>query len=112
MAQVDFSNAVLSVDTSVASRANPVSQTEININATGSLSDVNNNSITTNFSATRVVNEQYQLAYVYTGQFTASGTEFYLWKNRTSSARWKVSNISFNAGDTFSFKIRADLICQ
>ena len=112
MAQVDFSNAVISVDTSLANKVNPVSRLEINIDASSSLNDANGNVISTNYSATRTVNEQYQFVYVYTGRFTASGTEFYVYKDYASAARWKVSNVSFSAGDTFSFKIRADLICQ
>lgn len=112
MAEVDFSNAKIQVDTSI-SRYNPTYKPYVNL-STQYLSNANNELITSNGSMNILKNEQKQLVFLYSGTFTASGTEFYIytWSNNNPAARWRVYNISFQSGDTYRFKIRADLICQ
>ena len=117
MAEVDFTNARIepftgTIDT--RTNVNPTRQDLVSINNPTSLADAYGNSITTNHSTTRLVNEQKQLMYLYQGTFTASGTAFYILHLPSGSeiCGWKVSNISFNSGDTYVFQINATLVCN
>ena len=113
MAEVDFSNAKIAPGVTYASLTwqNPTKNTNVSLasNTFSYLYDANDNPVSTGLVRTRLKNVQKQLVYLYQGTFSTSGTEFYL---VDSYAGWRVWNISFNAGDTFMFKIRADLICQ
>lgn len=110
MAMVDFSNAKISVDNSSSNP--PSTQLYANVDAfIGWLNDANNNHICTNKNVTQVVNQDKKLVAAFTGTFTASGTEFYL-RYDSGGARWKVSNISFQSGDTYSFQIPIEIICN
>ena len=42
------------------------------------------------------------------GTFTASGTELYV-GNTVNGLLWKISNVSFSSGDTFDFRIDAEI---
>lgn len=109
MAQVDFSNARI---VPIGAR-NATALQYVSLN-TQNISDVSGTTIVSGASITRQVNEQKQLVYLYQGAFTTSGTEFYVQQNvgRTTHSGFKISNVSFQSGDTYSFKIRADLVCQ
>lgn len=108
MAQVDFSNAVIEICTGV-SRSLPV----IRMANIGTYSydrrlwDSNLNRISSNESITTPVENRYQKSLLYSGTFTTSGTEFYLFDTDSRNYSWKVSNISFNAGDTYYFQVDA-----
>lgn len=106
MADVDFSNARI---TPIKDSRNNLEFNYINLPTSGNIYDANSQGIGT-LSGQVIINEQKQFVIIYSGSFTASGTEFYM--ASYSGAWWKISNISFNSGDTFMFKIRADLICQ
>ena len=107
MAVVDFSSAVISVVTSYSQP--PISTPEANFN-TDVLKDTNNTSIVSNNSRQTILNEPDKRIYQYTGTFTASGTEFYIYGTTPTPAIWKVSNISFNVGDTYSFKVPISIV--
>lgn len=108
MAAVDFSNARLSVDTTRTK--SPIYPPYLNLPS--SPCDINGNSISTAASATRIVDEQNKVSYKYNGTFTASGTEFYFGNYYPSEQRWRISNITFNSGDTYVFQINATLTCN
>lgn len=112
MAEVDFSNARIEPIGTV----NATKSAEVSLNiAGGILSDVSGNQISTGYSISRLINAQKQLMYIYQGTFTASGTMFYIQQNVGQSANhsgWKISNISFNSGDTYVFQINANLVCN
>lgn len=112
MAQVDFSNARIEpIGTVNATKSSYVS---LDIGG-GILTDVSGNKISTGYSINRLINAQKQLMYIYQGTFTASGTMFYIQQNIGQSANhsgWKISNISFQSGDTYLFQINATLTCN
>ena len=112
MAEVDFSHARIEPSTLV--NANPTSKSELSLN-TNNLYSYGSTSYTTEIgigTCTRLVNQQKQLVYQYQGTFNTSGTSFGVWTLGGTIVGWKVSNISFNSGDTYVFQIQADLICQ
>ena len=106
MAEVDFSNARIEVDST--SNQNPTTTAEVLL-ANGTTLVDSSNTVIGSGRATRLINQQKQLMYNYTGSFTASGTEFYF---GTNQSRWKVSNISFSSGDTYVFQVNASLVCN
>lgn len=105
MAEVDFTNARIAP----YGTSNSIKYGHLNIN-NGNLFDTSNNVIGTG-NYTIMKDTQKQLVVLYRGTFSASGTQFLVQANN-SDAPWKVSNISFNNGDTYVFSIKADLICQ
>lgn len=118
MAEVDFSNARIEP---VAypnpfngyTTINPTGKGNLSLDFTSDLWDANQNTITSSLSKTRLINEKKQLMFLYQGTFNTSGTEFYIihYGDYTMGA-WKISNISFNSGDTYVFQINATLDCN
>lgn len=106
MAEVDFSNARIEP----VGTQNMMSYNYLDLNTT-ILRDANNDYISNSFTPSRLINEQKQLIYLYQGTFTVGGTEFYMYFS-DGRGQWKVSNISFNSGDTFVFQINATLTCN
>lgn len=102
MAQVDFSNAIITPNTS-----NILYNSDLTL-YNNVLRDVSGNSIVRNSSIVSNIAENTVLKLTYSGEFLASGTEFYIGLNND----WRVSNISFSSGDTYTFSIRADLTCE
>ena len=107
MAQVDFSNAHI-----VPFGLNPlVGVTDVGLNSASSFFDFSGNNITSSLQATVYETAPKYLIYRYTGTFSASGNEIYIHHVYDfTNTRWKISNISFNSGDTFDFKIKANII--
>lgn len=106
MAQVDFSNAVLDVwDNRPTQPSKPFTeQNYMNFDASFSLYNYENGSysvINTNGTKTILSNTPSKVSFLYTGEFSVGGTYFLM----TNNAIWKVSNISFSAGDTYAFVI-------
>ena len=111
MAQVDFSNARIEpVVSPNVSTGNATANSYLNLNSTA-LVDATDNAIVTNYSSQLLKNEKKEFVYMYTGTFTTSGTVCYI-RYVSNVSWWKISNISFSAGDTYAFSIKADLICQ
>lgn len=104
MADVDFSNAVLDVYL-----GNPLNRDNyLYIYATGNLTDLSGNIVTSNFNKSIISNTPSKVSILFSGGFATSGTEFYisrLTSGGVPSFAWKVSNISFSSGDTYSFII-------
>ena len=121
MAEVDFSNAIIEPWEGVPSlgstldswaRVNPTWQDTVTLAKSTALLGVGGNTIST-ATITRLINEQKQLVYQYSGTFTASGTEFcFGYAVGGSIAAWRVRNISFSNGDTYNFTINATLTCN
>lgn len=97
MADVDFSNAVLDVN----GNTKPMNYGDYLGMASGSgvLTD-GSNIINSNYSLNIIQNTPTKVSLLHTGTFTASGNTCY-----TDYQRWKISNISFASGDTYSFII-------
>lgn len=106
MAQVDFSNAIIEPDSRRTKP--PVADADVSLNLEYWYDDTDLVSDCT--SRTRIVNEQKQMVYQYTGSFVKNGTYFYM--DTAYNGGWKISNISFNAGDTYNFTINATLTCN
>lgn len=108
MANVDFTNARLEL---VADNDNttPVYESHSNLNVSSLINNAGA-SIVTNQNMRTLVSEQKKLVLIYTGQFTASGNEFYI-KRTNYRGRWRVSNISFQTDDTYTFQIPVTLTC-
>ena len=106
MAMVDFTNAKIEQVLS----GYPVEYKYANINS-ANLQDSEGNKIVSNESISVIKNEQKSMIFGYSGSFITSGTEFYIW-NVTPTTKWKVSNISFQNGDTYSFEIPINLVCN
>jgi len=100
MADVDFSHAVLDVNTGY----NPMTNNNYLNLATASLANASGQIINSNASQTIITNTPSKVSLLYTGTLGSSGTEFYLYYSGNVKP-WKVSNISFSSGDTYSFVI-------
>lgn len=115
MAEVDFSNAIIE-PADLSSWKTPIYYENLSLNRGSGFYNSAGNMITNNLSfggRTQIVNKQKQMVWQYQGNFTDSGTEFYLRQDGgTPLAGWRVYNISFNNGDTFLFTINAELICN
>ena len=109
MAMVDFTNAVIEVDSTYS--APPFAAPEVNVSS-GSLRDAGGSQIGGS-NHSKIVDQLMNQVHSYSGTFTADGTEFYIYSTTgsPSPARWRISNISFHAGDTYSFQIPIELTC-
>ena len=116
MAEVDFSNAKIEPMSLNDGNVwiNPTVNSYLTLNSLSSLYNVNGVSITDVFYPQIITNASKRLVILYSGTFSANGTEFYLPLRQSGNyfAGWRFFNITFSAGDTFMFKVRADLICQ
>ena len=101
MAQVDFTNAVLDVNPNAPSgHTNPMEQYPyLGISASDwYFTNAEDSRIVDNVSGQIISSTPAKVSIQFNGTFTASGTEMYrYWMS------WKISNISFSAGDTYSF---------
>lgn len=107
MAQVDFTNAVLSLvstNTEVPTHYTYMALRDY-------LYDSSGNSVSTGTSS---ILQSAQKSFIksWSGIFNTSGTEFYIRNDATNALRWKISNISFSQGDTYVFQIPVTLTCN
>lgn len=99
MAQVDFSKAVLDVN----STYKPMTENDyMYLKHTNYLFDANGHYISIP-NVSIILDTPTKVSVLYAGAFGDSGTEFYL--GASNNLEWKVSNISFLQGDTYSFII-------
>ena len=109
MAQVDFSNASLQP----APNKYPLRYSYnmlLNSGNTCVFKNSQNSVINSDYRVTETSSSLTHKTLVYTGKFIASGTEFYIGELYGSAIyAWKVSNISFQNGDTYSFAIDIDV---
>lgn len=102
MAQVDFSHAKLEPK---STGERPITYSDImRLNYSNYIYDSSGNIIASNVTKTILSETNSKVSILYVGQFTASGTECY-----PSAYNWRISNISFSAGDTFSFVIDVEV---
>lgn len=59
--------------------------------------------IVSDYHYTKMKETKTECVWLYTGKFTQAGTAF--WFGVNNQMPWKVSNISFQAGDTYAFEI-------
>lgn len=106
MAQVDFTTAHIQPYGN-----NPIKgYNDVGWDNTLFLYDVNGNQISTSAVSKSVLeNTSTKLLYQVSGTFSASGTEFYVGVSPTYFL-YRIYNISFSNGDTFSFRFDARLI--
>lgn len=102
MAQVDFSNALYAIGTESGIK-------KTYAGTSGTFTDSSGNSVATISSSSLTQDQDKSFVRVTTGTFTANGTEFYF---NDSGLCWRVYNINFNNGDTFSFQVSAELVTQ
>ena len=115
MAQIDFSNATIEP----VSTKKPFSQYKLGLGIVNNFNtyfrDVDgNNLLSVNYLApTILANTPTRMSLIYTGTIAsgiASGTAFYLGLTGGAAYNfWKVSHISYSAGDTFSFQLDFDI---
>ena len=109
MAQVDFSHAVLEPYTGIK----PLSMDQnLAIEACGSLVSSSKQSVVTNLAINTLSETATRKIKTYNGTFSTSGTECYLYWYfgiGNEAIYWRISNITFSAGDTFSFAIQIDV---
>ena len=109
MALIDFSNAVLHLPTSTSFYV--LTEADAGLNGYY-LYNSGGTKISTNEGCLKIKDEQYLSVLSYAGNFTASGTEFYLGSRSNISEKWKITGISFQSGDSYSFQIPINLICN
>ena len=101
MAQIDFSNATLSIKPNVGL---PAGEGYAGLNTVVFL-DANGSRINSSSNVSVLLNNENNFTLLYDGTMEASGTEFYI-------GSWKVSNISFSSGDTYVLQIKGTLTCN
>lgn len=106
MADVDFSHAVLDVfqGNATVNPRNPFPYSYFYLN-NGSLTNTSAGMVSSG-SARIITDTPSKVSILYTGTFSASGTEFLIacaWESGGWYASWIVSNISFSNGDAYSF---------
>ena len=97
MADVDFSNAVLDVNGNTKPMTNA---SYLGMASGGGVLTDGSNIINANYSLNIIQDTPTKVSLLHTGTFTASGNTCY-----TDYQKWKISNISFSPGDTYSFII-------
>lgn len=116
MAEVDFSHARIEPLTAMGSFPNIVNPVSLygylSLTYGSYLYDANENTVAS-MTHTVLINTSNQLVVLFQGTFSTSGTEFYIiGTSYPRACGWKVSNISFNSGDTYVFQINATLTCN
>ena len=105
MAQVDFSNAVLDVNSNtIINPMNAPGYMDLGYADSYAFQDSNGNQL--NLGSARVLTSTpAKVSVLFSGTFNSnvSGTEFYM--GYYNQRPWKVSNISFSGEDTYAFVI-------
>lgn len=113
MAQVNFSNAILTPPSTPVFDTGGLGLGITNNNDAKRLWNNAGSYITSSYDVTIIINEQKRRVAQYQGTFSASGTEFYFGTGGSDATKkWKISNISFGIGDTYTFQIPVNLICN
>lgn len=104
MAVVDFSNAVLDVAGLNSSHNRPLAEDFYlrfgSPSGDAYFTNRDDQRVVSNPSSQIILNTPQKVSILFTGTFTTSGTEMYRYYTM-----WKISNISFSAGDTYSFVV-------
>lgn len=107
MADVDFTNAVL--DANPDGTWYPLTLSDyLGFARTASLYNSGAVNIAYNNSVSIITDTPSKASILFTGTFDRGGTEFYMVDS--GNRPWKVSNISFSGGDTYSFIIDVEVI--
>lgn len=113
MAQIDFSNAVLEpVDNT---HMNPYMSFEPTTNQSMAICDSTGARIGTITTKQRLIDETGKFVMLYIGSIasgTSASTEMYIGMGTQNpwTKYWKISNISFSGGDTFTLQIKSEFI--
>lgn len=109
MAAVDFSNATIERIGNWHGLANSY-QTSLGFSSSFyALRDTSGVNAVTNSHMDVLINTPTKLKFLFSGTFTVSGDNFRMGGGYATNATWEVSNISFEAGDTYAFTIEVDL---
>ena len=101
MAQVDFTNAVLDV---YGNSDKPLTYANyLYFDNTAFFTDIPVTGQISTPNKSIILNSPEKVSILFTGVFTASGTQFLI--GDANIKAWKVSNVSFSANDTYSFVI-------
>lgn len=100
MAQVDFSNAIIEMQNTV-----PWGYDDFGFSWLMDLYDRNGNKINNNPSRNLLTDTPTVKSWLFTGEFITNGTEAFFSIRTTNDCNWKISNISFSSGDTYSFEL-------
>lgn len=111
MAQIDFSNAVLTPVR--ATYMNPYMSFEPTTNVSMRICNSSGSEIGSITTRQRLVDETGKFVEIYIGNIgsgQSAGTEFYIAMGSSPphSNFWQISNISFTGGDTFILQIKAE----
>ena len=109
MAQVSFNNAIIE-----PARGKPLTEGELALiyNNGAFYKDISDLTVRANSNSTASILNQTntKISVIYSGTFVDAGTCFYFGNTTTGmGALWKVSNINFSAGDTYSFVVDVEI---
>ena len=105
--QVDFSNASLTMVNKTSAWTVGVLYLDQGANLYNESSSYSP-SITTNATKTVLVNTNQRYVINHTGKFTTNGTGFHIGADHNPRV-WKVTDVSFSGGDTYSFDLEINL---
>lgn len=104
MAQLDLSNAHIEP---YSTRISGSEWLGFGPNYGGELRNSSGNSITGNAARSVISSTTSSFKLHYSGTFTASGIEFYFFDSPNT---WRVTGVSFESGDTYSFTVKANIV--
>ena len=112
MAQIDFSNAIIDLSPEIGSNARPLASPYFATSSSGYMywreSSSAGYSLVSVATIQRLEATNNKLSYLVTGAITEPGfsdlTWFVFWGNY-----WRVSNIRYSSGDTYSFQVDFDI---
>lgn len=108
MAEINFSNAVLTPwkDSGLRS-AIGIAYLDLRV---GIIVNSSGTVITSTFNSTALKESASEIIIAIRGTMTASGNEFYIAYSAAGTPKvWRISNISFQSGDTFYLQIKATI---
>ena len=113
MAQIDFSNAVL--EPVGNTHMNPYMSFEPTTNLSIAICDSSGTRIGSVTTKQRLVDESGKFVMLFIGSINsgiASSTEMYIGMGTQNpwTKYWKISNISFSGGDTFTLQIKSEFV--
>ena len=107
MARIDMSNAHIEV------WVNPLMTVNLSLDQNGDFRSLDSTPVqVSSGSVAELTKTKDKLLLRYYGTFTASGTGFGIYSTTAYNNHWKITNVSFQSGDTYDFTIGANLTCN